>query len=142
MGKRHVIDAYQKRHERVFIFPEINTIEDFVSSVWIKGTEPPQEFGPYRGDRTISPLRDFYFLEGEDVDHEPIYIKAKKEYGRGIARHCSNNKIGGYKVFKGAWPDPYALLLANDEYHISAPFISLIDWNGYQEWLDEQIESR
>jgi len=145
MGKKHVIDSYQKRYQRVFLFPEIDTIEDFISSVWIKGTEPPKEFGPYRGDRTISPLRDFYHIEGNvDDNHDwvMLYVKAKKEYGRGIAKHCSNNKIGSYKIVKGSWPDPYALLLANDDYHIASPFISLIDWNDYQEWFRGIIESR
>lgn len=139
--KRHIIEQVQLRSGRNFLYPEIETIEDFVELAWFPDfEEAPTGVEPFRGSRAVSPARDFYFLDGTLTKGRwtSLYVRAKRNYGMGIRNYCTEGRIGSYKVVKGAWPDPYALLLANDGHHIASPFVSLIDWVGYCQWLDGQ----
>lgn len=139
--KSHILRQYELRYGSKFLLPEIETIEDFVDLAWWRDYEPaPAGVEPYRGDRSVSPARDFYFLHGATLrgSWRSLYVRAKRSHGMAVASQCSDNQIGAYKVVKGSWPDPYALLLANDNYHIANPFISLINWCDYVDWLDKQ----
>lgn len=139
--KKHIIQQYALRHGITFLAPEIETIEDFVDLTWFPDFEdPPTGVEPYRGRRSPAPARDFYFLDGAYINKRwtALYVRAKRQYGMAIATRCCDNRIGSYKVLKGAWPDPYALLLASDGHHIANPFVSLIDWEGYHAWLATQ----
>jgi hypothetical protein len=143
--REHIIRQTELRSGRTFILPEIETIEQFVELSWFPEHEdPPAGAEPYRGSRAVSPARDFYFLAGatETIPRGgrwlPLYVRARRQYGMAIKSYCTDGQIGSYKVVKGAWPDPYGLLLANDGHHIAAPFLSLIDWPGYVRWLHAQ----
>ena len=145
--KRHIIEQTQLRSGRTFLLPEIETIEDFVELAWfVDHEEPPIGAEPYRGARRVEPARDFYFLGSQPtgvVDGGrwlPLYVRARRGYGMAIKAQCTDSRIGGFKVIKGSWPDPYALLVAYDQNHIAAPFLSLIDWPGYVRWLNAQRE--
>lgn len=143
MSKKHVIEAYNRTHNTHFLFPEIDTISDFLEDWYVPGhSNPKGSLEPYRGDRPVDPLRDFYFLQGQHVEGQwtTIFAKAKRQYGIGIRSRCTNQAIGGFAVVKGGWPDPYALLMANDRLHIAQPFIALIDWEDYKAWVAEVLK--
>jgi len=123
-----------------WLFPEITSIADFVDDVWLPQLNllPPEaDHQPYRGARSISSRRDYFYLDNYTPAGRwmPVYVRANSRVGKGIKARCTDNEIGGYRVIKGAWPGPYALLMASDQYHIAHVYVSLIDYPEYQDWL-------
>lgn len=126
--RQHIMDQAGLRcGGRRFLLPQVETIQDFVDEAFV--------LAPVRGSKREAPPENAFFIE-HLPGWERVYIRADRNHGRAVRSQCCENRIGGYRVIKGAWPDPYALLLANDDLHIASPWISLIDWQGYRDWLE------
>lgn len=116
-----------------FLWPQVETIEDFAEYAWTPGNPLPSTIEPYRGSREIPADRDFYLLDCATN----LHVRAFKSVGRAVKYLCDNQKIGEYRVIKGLWPDPFALLMAHDINHISPVYISLIDYDHYTQWITD-----
>ncbi len=136
------MQACERRHDRSFLMPEIETIEDLVENHCVLVDRP--------GSSGTCGMEYFWFLKGRWLDvvadeltgkgyWGKVYIAPGRNRSRAIYPHMSEGKIGGFEVVKGSWPDPYALLLVKDTRAITQRWLSLINYEDYQSWLNVQF---
>ncbi len=134
MSRQQIIRAYEQKHNRAFLMPEIERIEQLAvdgQALRINARTPDVRFSWY--------LHGRYVRIGNALVWTTVSISPGRTHANAIYPHMCEGRIGSFSVVKGSWPDPYALLLANDAVSISSRWLSLIDYDHFRMWFEDLV---
>lgn len=132
------------------ILPGLERIGDAIEETWFVRDEPPPtsvDPGTVNESRLLlsAPAPEWYFLAGRfSAEHgrrgvRPLYVRLRPDVLQRIkdSGQCTG-PINDVAVYKGGWPDPYALLMAACDRYTDSVFLALIDYDDYKAWEDRQ----